>query len=351
MKDLNALNVEVSYFQKCSDCTRPAKINLLTFLKSDKHRAAVERIRAIETKVKRDELKCALLPGITPSGVFSYRAENSLIKHSGLIAGDVDMKDNPYTPESLKGFISGFQNVAYCGLSASGRGLWFLIPIANPERHREHFAALREQFAKEGIRLDPAPANVASFRFYSYDPAAYFNPAATPYVRLKTAEQPTRPVDTPQRSEGSTAAKVEAILSQVEARRVDITGGYSNWLKFGFSLAGEFGEAGRDYFHRVSQFHPGYSVGATDEQFTKCVRYQGNRLTIDYFLAHAKANGLTYREQRPDRKPAKQPDQLPPPTETADFSDGWRYHNYTMQDGQPAKVLLNEHGYPVAWDG
>ena len=36
--------------------------------------------------------------------------------------------------------------MAYCGLSVSGKGFWGLIPIANPDKHRLHFTALKEAF-------------------------------------------------------------------------------------------------------------------------------------------------------------------------------------------------------------
>lgn len=346
MKNINVLNVEVSYFQKCFDSPHPTTVNLLTFLRSERHRAAVEQVRAIEGKAERDALKKALLPGITPSGVFTHRAENGLVKHSGLIAGDVDMKDNPYTPQSLKAYISAFENVAFCGLSASGRGIWFLIPIAQPDRHKEHFAALLNQFAKDGIKLDPAPANVASFRFYSYDPDAYFNPAAKPYTRLFSATPDTYTPAPRRRIEGDNAAKVEAILCQVETRRLDITGGYTNWINFGFALASAFGEAGRDYFHRASQFHPEYSTRKTDEQYTKCQRYKVNRVTLDYFFARAKTHNLTFREHLPAATRDTRPPMPPAPT----LPTGWRREKYTCSEGETVEVLLNEHGYPASWD-
>lgn len=343
MKNINVLNVEVSYFKKCFDSAHPTTVNLLTFLRSEKHRAAVEQIRATEGKAERDDLKKTLLPGITPSGIFTHRTEKGLVKHSGLIAGDVDMKDNPYTPESLKAYISGFKNVAYCGLSASGRGIWFLIPIAYPQRHKEHFAALVDQFASDGINLDPAPANVASFRFYSYDAAAYFNPDAKPYTRLFSAPADTYTPAPRRIIAGNDAAKVEAILNLVAARRLDITGGYKNWVNFGLALASAFGEGGRDYFHQISQYHPTYCTRATDEQYTKCLRYTGNRVTIDYFFARAKAHGLTYREILPGAAPAAA-------AVAPALPAGWRRQRFTNADGAPVEILINEHGYPAAWD-
>jgi hypothetical protein len=47
-----------------------------------------------------------------------------------------------YTPAQLKQKISNIANVTYCGYSASGLGVWALIPLFDPSKHLEHFKAL-----------------------------------------------------------------------------------------------------------------------------------------------------------------------------------------------------------------
>ena len=161
------------------------------------------------------------------------------------------------------------KNVAYCGVSVSGRGYFVIIPIAYPERHEQHFDALKAAFQKFGIVIDESCRNVDRLRGYSYDPDAYFNEQAKPYSRY-IAPQPQ--AYTPQCNclpIGNEADKVEAILKQIEANRIDITAGYHTWRDLGFAFANEFGEAGRDYFHRVSQFYTGYDIQKTDAQFNK----------------------------------------------------------------------------------
>lgn len=375
MKNINVLSVEVSYFQKCFDCEQPTTVNLLTFLRSEKHRAAVEQVRAIEDKAERDNLKKSLLPGITPSGVFTHRAESGLVKHSGLIAGDVDTKDNPYTPESLKTFVSSFSNVAYCGLSASGLGIWFLVPIAHPERHKEHFAALVTAFNNEGIVLDTAPANVASFRFYSYDQNAYFNPGAIPYTKLQTRQPDTyTPGNNSAPVFGNAGEKLGAITRQIEARRMDITGNYEQWFALLSALA-TLGENGREYAHRISQFYPTYSHRETDKQFNHCLRMKSNRFTLGTLFKIAADCGLTFREyfaqearqtrpgsprhvQPPAPAPMPAPRVEPPTDEPMNVQQpapalppGYKYFTYKdSSTGDPVKVLLNADGYPATWD-
>src|SRR5574344_2890062 len=52
---------------------------------------------------------------------------------------------------------------------------------------------------------------------------------------------------------------VEVLTQRVETRGLDITGDYHRWLNIGFALVEGLGENGRDYFHRLSRFYPGYS--------------------------------------------------------------------------------------------
>ena len=51
------------------------------------------------------------------------------------------------------------ENVAYAGLSASGKGFFLIIPIAYPKRHKEQFAAIHRDFFSLGLAIDMAPKN------------------------------------------------------------------------------------------------------------------------------------------------------------------------------------------------
>ena len=146
------------------------------FLTSRKYRETVERIRAIEDKAERDKLK-ATLPAITPSGVFSYRAADCLMEHSGLICLDIDLKGNEAIGNffELKEQLVKIPNVAFCIKSVSGKGYAVGIPLAYPERHGQHFDALKRIFERLGIQIDKACRDVSRLRGYSYDEDIYLN--------------------------------------------------------------------------------------------------------------------------------------------------------------------------------
>ncbi len=181
------LNIEVSRFDNYDTPYNPVNVNLLSWLQSDEYKDKVAVIRAIEDKKERDELK-KILPGITVSGLFSYRAIKHLQKHSGFIAIDIDFKGNENIGNfsELKTPLCNIIHVAYCGLSVSGHGYWCLLPIAYPEKHKLHFKALEDKFKKKyGIQIDKACIDVSRLRGYSYDPEGYFNHNAIVFKKCK----------------------------------------------------------------------------------------------------------------------------------------------------------------------
>ena len=303
---MNHLNIEVSCFANYYTESNPRPVNLLKWLTSDKYASTVRQIRAIDDKDERNRLK-GQLPAITTSGTFSRRQQDCLIKHSGLIQFDVDGKDNGHITNftELKEQVSKLAEVVYCGLSVSGRGFWGLVPIAYPAKHKLHFQALQEDFRRWGIILDSAPANVASLRGYSYDPDGYFNPQAKVYTKLfEPKPQRYRKSYQGRKLETDEARKVEACLQAIEAGRIDITGNYDKWKAIASALANEFGEVGRDYFHRASQFHHKYDQKRTDEEFDKYLKYKYS-YDIATFYHYAGLKGITYKESF--QKHPKQP--------------------------------------------
>lgn len=305
---MNVLNTTVSIFPNYYTSTNPKQVNLETFLKSKKYRKEVEAIRATEDKAERDRLK-ANLPAITPSGIFTERKEAGLVQHSGLIQLDIDWKENSHISNffELKEQLCKLPQIAYLALSVSGKGFWGLVPLAYPDRHKEHFKALRQDFAKWGLALDEKPGNVASLRGYSWDRKAYFNPQAEPYRKLaRDTGKPSYPKRTRERGKTRAASpgpggwdeqqKVEACLEQVEAGRIDIAPNYADWFALASSLASHFGEAGRDYFHRASQFYPCYQQQGTDRQFSACLKSRGQGYTIATFYRLCQEAGITYQQ-------------------------------------------------------
>lgn len=296
MKNESILNINVSCFTNCSS-TIPTSVNLLSWLTSDIYRDTVGNIRNIQDEELQKVMK-ASLPAITPSGVFSYRSEKDLIDHSGFLAFDIDFKDNQHISnfDDLKEQISHIPNVAYCGLSVRGKGYWGLIPIpkSTPEVHKKRFYALIKDLKEYGIILDPSGSDICRLRIYSWDQNAYFNHSAKLYSKLFTRQQKTyyKPAFSDNRR------KVEDIISQIKIKKLDITQDYKeDWFQIGTALANEFGEAGRGYFHDVSQFHPKYSVKNTDRMFDGCLRHNYRQVTLASFFYIATKYGIKIAQE------------------------------------------------------
>ncbi len=174
---MNILDSPVSIFANYNTPSNPKTVTIRQFLTSTKYRVEVERIRATDDKAERDKLK-ATLPAITPSGVFSYRSADALVKHSRLICLDIDYKGNEAIGNffELKEQLVKIPNVSFCIKSVSGKGYAVGIPIAYPDRHGQHFDTLKRIFwEKIGLVVDKACRDVSRLRGYSYDPDVYLN--------------------------------------------------------------------------------------------------------------------------------------------------------------------------------
>jgi hypothetical protein len=167
--------MKIKFFKNKESQSQPYEIELNDWLMTDRFKNQITTLRHAGSKSMMDELKLSL-----PCAMPSLLIDGS---HSGFIAIDVDgvnHGDNlDYTPAQLKEKVSEIANVYYCGYSASGLGVWALIPIKDTSKHIEHFRALEVVFERVGLKIDSGCSNVNRLRFCSYDPNPYFNENAT----------------------------------------------------------------------------------------------------------------------------------------------------------------------------
>jgi len=83
----------------------------------------------------------------------------------------------------------------------------------------------------------------------------------------------------------------ETVLHQIEQRCIDIAPDYESWRNLGFAIASEYGEGGRNYFHRLSQFYGKYDSQECNKQYTRCLRGKQG-ITIKTFFYLAKNAGI-----------------------------------------------------------
>ena len=107
---------------------------------------------------------------------------------------------------------------------------------------------------------------------------------------------------------------IESYISAIEQSGTDITGNYATWRDLGFALAEEYGESGRDYFHRISKNYAGYDSKECDEQFNKCLNAKGHGISIATFYHHAHQVGIKLSKPKmklPQQKEEKEQQTMP----------------------------------------
>lgn len=86
--------------------------------------------------------------------------------------------------------------------------------------------------------------------------------------------------------------EVEEVIKQLESRKIDLTGNYKDWLDLGFAVSEEFGEKGREFFHRLSAMYDGYNRAETDSQYTNCLKSGKSGISLKTLFYKAKEAGV-----------------------------------------------------------
>ena len=234
-------------------------------LTSNSYSSLIKELREEENQARKKEIK-DLLPAITVSCVCSERLNDCIIGYTNLICIDIDGKDNPSISnmEELKERLGKLPYIMYCGLSASGKGVFCIIPYEDYRKHKLHFYALEQEFKDMGIVVDSSCSDICRLRFYSYDEHPYVT--SKPLSLREALLQPSN-LDFASAVPLSKTAETERLLNLVIERQIDITSIYNDWIKIGLVIRNLFGDKGLDLFDKVSSFHPKYSQEEVEDKF------------------------------------------------------------------------------------
>lgn len=267
---------ECSLYRTAKDRQGIGTIKVADFLFGGRWREQVMQLRAmiaqygaVEAK-KRPEYKALKqsLPGATLSGLFSVRRTDSLIKHTGYLVLDIDKGDNEdvSNPVNIAMSLRFRPEVACYMKSCSGTGLFALVRLAYPEKHKEQFAALFEEYKALGITLDKACSDITRIRFASYDDEPYINEHCVPYRGIYVP--PKLPVSKTHLNHDAdlTLKKVDAVVRKIECNAIDVTGSYKDAVSLGMALH-TLGPIGKHYWQRLLFFRgPEHSWGHTQRE-------------------------------------------------------------------------------------
>lgn len=231
------------------------------------------------------------VPGVTPSGTFSYRSAGNLIQHSGVLALDFDAKDNEHFPPDE---ISADPHCFAMHRSISGFG-WVVYVRIEPDRHADAYLALERHFANQyKVIADPSGKDVTRFRFVSYDPDLYQNSAAKVWKKYL----PKKEVMPAGKIFVHTENDIEHIINQLRSRGLNIAEAYHDWVRIGIALAAGYGERGREYFHSISSISTKYDREKCDAKYTNLLKTGSGKVTIATLFWLAQLHGIETKTQR-----------------------------------------------------
>ena len=269
MKDIHQISVFENYLNPVPE----GNIHIRAFVNDilrGTFRTEVEKIRSAEDKNK---LK-SKLPAVTISGTFSKRANDCLIQHSGFICIDIDTKPEGVTWEALRDTAGGWDHVYLSAISVSGNGMFLIIPILRPEKHKLHFEALRIEFEGMGITIDKACKDLARLRGISYDPDAIFNPDTKPYQNIYQPKHTRKPAHT------SRGVNADRLTAWVESKGIYFEKGQRH--PYVTQLAGAYHRLGISQAEAESKLMQYEQSDFTRDEIIKIVNHMYSKISWRY---------------------------------------------------------------------
>ena len=269
-------------------------------------------LRSITDKAEARSYKGRSLPYITPSGVFAYCNDESLIKHSNVLCIDLDGVEDV---EALKQRLiaDGHFVTLMAFRSPSGNGLkWFILIDLSLCDHHTWFHAVRNYLLETYSdcltekMVDRQCQNLSRACFLCYDPAAYLNQGSldaklsfNPDEWVKKTQEPPKPVVNRQPSANSQPlhpmeelAKARAVTRELLRKGANIADDYGDYLKLGFALANGLGNDGRELYHQLCSQSTKYRESDCERKWQQCLRQNDGRTTLATFYNMAKQAGV-----------------------------------------------------------
>jgi len=179
----NPAEVRMSFFMKPITNKWPngqplSLFQVYRYIITRRYMSETEQLRGIADDDKARDFKGQHFDYVTPSGVFSYCSDNSLVKHSGVLCMDLDHLGNR-VEELFQLLIHEpmFQTLLLFR-SPRGSGLkWFIHIDLSRCDHHTWFQAVRNYlmhtYHLEDKQVDKACGNPSRACYLCYDPQAY----------------------------------------------------------------------------------------------------------------------------------------------------------------------------------
>lgn len=279
----------ISHYKNIHD-TQDTDIEFESFLegvRSGRWQDIALEVRNAPTKEIKD-LKKKTAPMVTVSGSFAARKDDSIRKHSNLIAIDIDNLDDAV---ATKNRIGADPYVLAAFVSISGKGLCLIIKI-DGTRHLDAFNAIAAYLYNEyQLIVDQSGKNVSRARFVSYDPALIHNTNAATFKKYLPKKKEYK-----QQKVVVIKTDFDSMIAQMDQKGLNLCEDYSDWIRICYGLVSEFGEQGREHFHTLSATSSKYNSIDCDAQFDACLKNhnesKGKKSSIGSIYYLAKQNGI-----------------------------------------------------------
>lgn len=276
----------ISTFANSKDTLNPVNTTIDDFLQNVQNGRWQDRILTLrnEKDIPRYKQLKKLLPNVTIGGKFSTREDCGLVEHSGFIAIDID-KTGADT-DRLKTMLTDDPYFYALFVSCGGKGLCGVVKI-EPDKHKLSYKQIGEYLVKTyGVEVtaDRGCSDLSRIRYVSFDPHLYHNPAS---ILFKTKKPVTGPKPL-KRDYLITDADFTRIVKEITERGINITEDYDQWTTLGFSIATTFEEAGRDYFHKLSEISEKYDFDDCDKKYDNFLETKSGTLNLCWFYDYVK---------------------------------------------------------------
>ncbi len=280
-------------------------------IRSDELAPQTKTLRAIPDKAMARTYKGLHFPYCTPSGVFSYCNDESLIRHSNVLCVDLDGVEGV---DGLKQRLiaDGHFCTVMAFRSPSGNGLkWFILIDLGKCDHRTWFHAVRNYLLESYPSLTPKTVdsqcqNPSRACFLCCDPSVFLNRsvvtpalafdplawAAKTEQKKPTAKKDFQPSASQPLHPMEELAKAKAVARELLRRGANIADDYGDYLKLGFALANGLGSEGRELYHQLCSQSPKYRESDCEHKWQKCLSQNDGRTTIATFYNMAKQAGV-----------------------------------------------------------
>lgn len=180
------------------------------------------------------------------------------------------------------------------------------------ERERLYFESARTIAASTGLKMEEdvpkelrkstpiintSTRNIDRLWFYTGVSWFHGNKESRPLV-LSDTYVPVKRQAPVQSMEKASMTDVEALVSELERRKVDITADYESWKSIGLGMANDLGEEGRGSWHRICAINGTYDFKENERKYDNFLKTNKGLITLATLFKFAKDAGVVVEVSR-----------------------------------------------------